>query len=244
MKYAVLGLAILLAGAAYGVIDIIGENQALRAQLEIAKAAANQTQAIAQSSTTTAASVPQSQAVDAKIIPSVTAKDHIQGSRDADIILVEYSDYDCPFCKQLEPTILAMQAKYGSRFAWVYRQYPLAIHPNAELKSEVGECIASIAGEDAFWKYSKSMFEDATVATKDDLLQRVTNLGIDASKVNGCLGSTAATERIISGKNEGSQAGIRGTPASFLIKKDGSVQSVPGALPLATYQTIVDGLLN
>lgn len=93
-------------------------------------------------------------------IRPVTEADHIRGDINASVKIVEYSDYDCPFCKRFHETMKQIMAEYGEDgdVAWVYRHFPLEmLHPQAKDKSIAAKCIAEIAGEDAFWEYSDAL---------------------------------------------------------------------------------------
>lgn len=90
----------------------------------------------------------------------VTASDHIRGDINADVIIVEYSDLECPFCARFHPIIKDILEQYGTKVAWVYRHFPLdGIHANARAKAEASECVASLGGNDAFWKYVDATFD-------------------------------------------------------------------------------------
>src|SRR4030042_5019593 len=95
-------------------------------------------------------------------MPKLTDKDHIRGSLQADIVLVEYSDLECPFCKTFHPSMLQIQKDYGDKVAWVYRHYPLSFHQNAQKESEASECVAELGGNEAFWKYIDAIYERTT----------------------------------------------------------------------------------
>lgn len=86
----------------------------------------------------------------------VTADDHIIGSMDAPIVIVEYSDYECPYCKVFHATLQKMATESNGEIAWVYRHWP--IHQNSFDKLMAAECVAEIKGNDAFWKYSDLLF--------------------------------------------------------------------------------------
>jgi len=84
--------------------------------------------------------------------------DHIRGNRDGSIALIEYSDYECPFCTRVHPTHKALIESYDE-LMWVYRHFPLSFHPNAMPAAVSSECIAELAGEDAFWTFTDGIFE-------------------------------------------------------------------------------------
>lgn len=99
--------------------------------------------------------------VDAKIkLKPVSADDHIRGDKNARILLVEYSDIQCPYCKRFHPTVNRALSDYNGQIAWVYRHFPLeGLHPLARPAAEATECAASMGGEDAFWKMLDKMNE-------------------------------------------------------------------------------------
>lgn len=84
--------------------------------------------------------------------------DYIRGDKSARVILFEYSDYDCPFCKRVHPTLVQLLENNKGKVAWVYRQFPLTqLHPQARVKAEAALCAGKIGGSDAFWKYSDAI---------------------------------------------------------------------------------------
>ena len=89
-----------------------------------------------------------------------SANDHIIGSPTAPIVLVEYSDFQCPYCKLIYPTLKQIVSESNGQVAWVYREFPLyQIHPEAENAANAAECISAQKGNDAFWKFADTIFE-------------------------------------------------------------------------------------
>lgn len=89
-------------------------------------------------------------------LPIVTADDHIYGNKDAQVTIVEYSDFECPYCKQFQPTLKRIVDESNGGVNWVYRHYPL--HQHSFEKLVAAECVSKIKGNDAFWKYSDLLF--------------------------------------------------------------------------------------
>src|SRR3989344_4864332 len=91
---------------------------------------------------------------------AITSEDHIRGNPNAEVTIVEYSDYECPFCKSFHPTMQRIVDEYGDKVAWVYRHFPLdSIHSKARPEAVAAECAAELGGNDAFWKFTDRFFE-------------------------------------------------------------------------------------
>jgi protein-disulfide isomerase len=184
-------------------------------------------------------------------MPELTETDHIRGSLDAPVILVEYSDYECPFCNRFHPTMQRVLEEYGNQVAWVYRHFPLSsIHPLAQISAEAGECVASLAGNDVFWQYTDRLFEEAGAATnaglalsKDKLVEYAGELGVSTSAVQNCLDSGEMTELVNAHATGGRSAGISGTPGTILVTQEGDFELISGALPFEQVQSIIEQYL-
>lgn len=94
-------------------------------------------------------------------LPKLEATDRMTGAENPTVILFEYSDYECPFCKKFHPTAKQALSEYKDTFALVYRHFPLdSIHPKARPAAEASECVFQLGGEDAFWKFTNYVFEN------------------------------------------------------------------------------------
>ncbi len=88
----------------------------------------------------------------------MTDQDYVRGERNARVQLFEYSDYDCPFCKRVHPTLKSLLEQNAGKVVWIYRQFPLTqLHPEARAKSEAALCAGKVGGSDAFWAYSDAL---------------------------------------------------------------------------------------
>ncbi len=183
-----------------------------------------------------------------KIRP-VDSTDYIKGNPNAPILIVEYSDYDCPFCKNFHETMTRIMDEYGvgGKVAWVYRQFPLAqLHPNAERISQAALCVGELGGNDAFWKYSDLIFAERNINEPTNITklpEYAVEAGVSKEELVACLESGKHRETVAKSLSDGAQAGIQGTPQSFVIVGNQMAQ-IEGAQPYAVVKQIIDNLLG
>jgi protein-disulfide isomerase len=182
-------------------------------------------------------------------IPAVTESDYIKGNPNAPILIVEYSDYDCPFCKAFHETMNRIIEEYGvtGKVAWVYRQFPIPqLHPNAPRISEAALCVGDIAGNDAFWTFSDLVFEERNTNEPTNitrLQEFAKTAGVENGDFTACLESGRMKEAVTNDFNGGAAAGIQGTPQSFVLI--GNQQApIEGAQPYEVVKQIVENLLG
>jgi len=166
----------------------------------------------------------------------VTADGPAIGPMGAAVTIVEFSDYECPFCQRAEPIIEQVLEQYEGKVRFVYRHFPLEnIHPNAKPASVAAFC----AGEQGkFWEYHALVFEAPDGLEADGLAKYAAALGLDGESFEACLGSDAATAAVQEDMQAGSSAGVTGTPAFF-------INGIPlkGAQPVSEFQRIIDAEL-
>jgi protein-disulfide isomerase len=187
---------------------------------------------------------PQEPELKLDVISKVDKNDHIRGNLNTDIILVEYSDYECPFCKDFHATLQQLMKDYGNKIAWVYRHYPLSFHPKAQKSAEAAECVAELGGNDAFWKFSDQLFEKMPDIELSGLPALASSVGINEAKFKNCLDSGKYKDKVNKQLSEGQDAGIQGTPGTVIITKDGKRDLIGGALPVDQVKTQIDALLK
>ncbi|MCH8049635.1 thioredoxin domain-containing protein [Patescibacteria group bacterium] len=179
----------------------------------------------------------------------IPGRDHLRGAENPQVVWIEYSDFECPFCKKFHPTMIQVISEYGDDVQWVYRHFPIAaLHPGASIKAEASECAAELGGEEVFWHYSDLIFErsDATGAGLgiDDLAPLAAELGLNQEAFQTCLESGRYSERVQDDLATGTAAGVQGTPTSFVIGPDGKAQVIEGLVPYAQVRSIIEGLLR
>ncbi|MDB5254395.1 MAG: oxidoreductase [Parcubacteria group bacterium] len=181
-------------------------------------------------------------------VPAVSDKDHILGDKNAAVVLVEYSDFECPFCKVFNTTVHRLMDTYGSKLAVVYRQFPIAqLHSKAPKEAEASECAAEQGGNTAFFKFADKVFETTNSNDSLDPAQLpiiAGQIGLDVAKFNSCLSSGKYTNKIAADVAAAAKAGAQGTPYSILITKDGKKATVSGAQPFEVVKAQIDGLLK
>ena len=137
----------------------------------------------------------------------------VRGNADAPVTIVEFSDYQCPYCHQVEPTIAAVLAKYGDRVRFAYRDFPLrAIHDHAEIAAEASRCAVE---QGKFWEYHDQLFKSASL-DKEALAGYARNANMDAEKFEACVKSEKYKAQVDKDIEEGRKAGVTGTPAFFI----------------------------
>jgi len=181
------------------------------------------------------------------IVP-VTNKDHIIGSINADLVVVEYSDTECPFCKVFHNTMKEVVSTYNGQVAWVYRHFPIAqLHSKATKEAEATECAFELGGNQGFWNYLDKIFETTNSNNSLDPNQLpiiATNVGLDKSAFNTCLSSGKYNAFITKSVEDAVKAGARGTPYSVIIAKNGEKVVINGAEPFESVKLKIDSLLK
>jgi protein-disulfide isomerase len=176
-------------------------------------------------------------------LPKVTEEDHVRGNRNAKVMLIEYSDLECPFCKTFHPTMQQIMQEYGDQVGWVYRHYPLSFHAKAQKAGEAVECAAEQGGDDAFWTMTDAIYERMPDIEVNQFADLATELGLDGGALQTCLDSDTYAQRVKDQQEGGSKTGVSATPTTILLHQDGSVDQVVGAYPYADVKAKLDALL-
>lgn len=162
-----------------------------------------------------------------------------QGAANAKVTVVEYSDFQCPFCKRAYPTVKQLLSEYGDRIKFYYKHFPLSFHQNAQKAGEAYECALEQGKQ---WEYHDVLFEkgngDGSGLNVADLKQYAADLKLDTAKFNSCLDSGKFASKVQTDTAEGAANGVSGTPTFFI-----NGQAVVGAQPYATIKSVVDAKL-
>jgi len=184
-------------------------------------------------------------------VDPITPSDHILGNPDAEIIVFEYSDTECPFCKSFHATMNQIIDEYGKdgNVAWVYRHFPLdTLHKKARKEAEATECAAELGGSDGFWNYTNLLYE--TTPSNDGLevskLPEIAEtVGLDRALFEECLSSGLHADTVEAQFQSGIKAGAEGTPYPIIVTKgDGQAYPLKGALPYEQLKLLIDDMLG
>ena len=155
-----------------------------------------------------------------------------KGPKDAPIEIVEFSDFQCPFCQRANPTVEQVLKTYGNRIHFVYRHYPLPNHPNARPAAEAAACADE---QGAFWPFHDRLFANPAKLSEADLKAHAAAAGLDATKFNACLDERRFKNNIDKDIKDGSEAGVNGTPAFFI-----NGRALEGAQPFEAFKHVID----
>jgi protein-disulfide isomerase len=147
-------------------------------------------------------------------LPVTEARDHIQGAPDAAVTLVEYGDYECPYCGAAYPIVKELQAELGDSLRFVFRNFPITTaHPHAEQAAEAAEAAAA---QGQFWPMHDLVYENQQRLAADDLVAYAGRLGLDVERFSRELGEHAHADRVHEDFMSGVRSGVNGTPTFFM----------------------------
>jgi protein-disulfide isomerase len=147
----------------------------------------------------------------------VSQSDHILGSLDAPITLVEYGDYECPHCGRAHPILKQVLRMLGDQVCFAYRNFPLTqIHPHAQHAAEAAEAADALGGPDAYWQMHDALFENQEALEDEDLLLYAREIGLDVTEFARALQSGQFAARVQQDFLGGVRSGVNGTPTFFV----------------------------
>ncbi len=183
-----------------------------------------------------------------KINP-VTEADWVKGNINAPVKIVEYSDFECPFCKRHHDVMKTVVAKYGDKVAWVYRQFPLEqLHQKAMPVAIASECVGKLGGDAAFWTFTDRYFEETLTNDRTDITKVIPALaaesGVNAAAFSKCFESEETKAAVEEDVADAVETGGRGTPWSVLIGPDGKTYPINGAQPASAIEQMIEVALQ
>ncbi|MBR32049.1 MAG: hypothetical protein CMN77_12135 [Spirochaetaceae bacterium] len=145
--------------------------------------------------------------------------DPVRGNPEAEVTVVEFSDFDCPYCIRIQPTAQKIRAKYGDRIKWVFKDFPLdQLHPEAMGRHIAANCVRKIEPE-KYWQFFDTLFDESQYQeTRKEGGSRTlaVSLGVDGAKFDECVADPAIKQEVIGDIDQGESVGVRGTPSFYL----------------------------
>jgi len=195
-------------------------------------------------------------------VPIATSTDHLLGNPAAPVVVIEYSDIECPFCRSFHPTMQQIMTEYGTRgeVAWGYRQFPLDIHPKAYPASLAAECVANLYDSTNFWKFINALMETKigsneyptgvisdTLSAEERVAEASKKLSLDTTKISACVSAETYKQKLVDLRAEGIKAGLgqndTGTPYSIIIAGQNRY-FIDGAQPYEAVKALIDKALT
>ncbi|MFC1787753.1 DsbA family protein [Patescibacteria group bacterium] len=163
----------------------------------------------------------------------LTSDDPALGSNLAKVTIVEFADFECPFCRKSSLTMRLIAQKYGDRINYIYRDFPMSeIHPQAQLAAEASECAQE---QGKFWEYHDKLYINQSDLRVEKLIQYAREIGLNDQSFATCLKSGRYTNEVLEDYQAGLEAGVRGTP-TFII--NGNL--IPGAVPAEILEALIE----
>lgn len=184
----------------------------------------------------------------------IDEKDYIEGNTDSKVVIVEYSDPECPYCVTLHPTLKQIRTDYAEKIGFVYRHFPLTqIHPNAFNESKAIACAGTLSGAKGFYAYIDALYgyklsHQTTQLPTTGIQDLAKNGGLNPSRFAACIKSEDTSLTVDTSVNDGVQAGVQGTPSSFVLVKTKKglevVAMLDGARPYEYIQAAIEEALS
>jgi len=148
------------------------------------------------------------------LTPPLSAEDHVDGPERAELELVMYGDFQCPYCTAAYPIVRRIRDQMAGRLMFAFRHFPLReIHPDAERAAEAAEAAAA---QGAFWQMYDRMYQSGGALSREDLISYTAELGLDSQRVAAELDSEAHRPRVERDLDSGIASGVTGTPGFFV----------------------------
>ncbi len=175
-------------------------------------------------------------------VQAPSAADYRYGSANAEVVLIEYSDFQCPYCTMVHTTLKGLVDSSNGKVAWIMRNLPLTqIHPQANPAANAAECIGEQLGSAGWWRYADAVFANPDKLSAQYSAELAKQFGADTAKYNACVSSGKYQAKIDAQTADVRASGGNGTPFTVVYGK-GKQVPVSGAVPAAMFQSVIDSL--
>lgn len=193
---------------------------------------------------TNTGTTPTAQADTTNKLDPVTESDWIKGDINAPIKIVEFSDFECPFCKRFHETVQQVMDNSNGEVAWVFRQFPLEqLHKKAIPVAIASECVGELGGDAAFWTFTDGYFRDTLTNDRTDIETLIPKLvleaGIQQQPFTDCFESARTEAAVNTDLQDAVETGGRGTPWSIIVGPTGKTYQINGAQPAAVVEQLI-----
>lgn len=173
--------------------------------------------------------------------------DYVKGDKNATVSIIQYSDFQCPFCIRAYPTVQQLLTDYKGKVNWIHREYPLAFHQDARPAAIAALCAGKLGGSEAFYKFTDAAYSkagnDPTILSAAKLPELAKETGVNMGKWQSCFDAKETEARVDADMKEGTAAGVNGTPGFILYNnKTGKVKAIAGAQPVASFEAALTEL--
>lgn len=182
------------------------------------------------------------QVPDVSNLELVTDGDHIRGDENAKIAIIEYSDFDCPYCATFHETAIQAVEEYSGEVMWIYRHLPLeGLHPEAFEKAIASECAAKVGGDEAFWSFSDEIFKNPVALSQVSTVAE--KIGINVNEFNSCLENQDTLSEVEYDIQTAAAVGVQGTPGNYVVNLE-TEEIIPlrGAEPIGNVRQTIEQL--
>jgi protein-disulfide isomerase len=162
-----------------------------------------------------------------------TQDDPTLGSPDAQLVVVEFADFGCPYCKEASNTVRALATKYPEKIYYQYRDYPVdELHPEARLVAEAGECAYE---QERFWEFHDKAYQNQDSLSEQKVYKIAEEIGLDTKQFSDCVESGKYQEEVEGDYQDGLSVGVIGTPTFFI-----NGNRIPGAIPYIILESLIE----
>jgi len=171
----------------------------------------------------------------------------VKGDANAPVTIIEFSDYECPFCgKAFDETLPLIEKNYidTGKVKYVFKDFPLDFHPSAQPAAEAARCFGEQKGDEGYYKYHDKLFENQELLSEENYKKWARELGADGAKFDTCLSSGKYADAISEDMAYGQTLGVSGTPAFFIGNSEDGYILVSGAQPYANFENVIEAVLT
>lgn len=181
------------------------------------------------------------------LLQQLSKSDHVRGAENPKVLLIEYADFECPFCKKFHTTLTQLLQDQSLQVAVVFRHFPLPFHQNAQIEAEASECVTAVGSNEKFWQFHDLLFErtqsNGIGFSPNKLAPLAAEIGLNKEVVQTCIDARTSKKHVDEDFATGRRLGITGTPTTVIVT-NGKRQTVVGSLSLEDMKRLINDMLK